>query len=600
MAGKLARSVSIIGVGITKFGDLDDPETPQLKDKSLQDMAAWACIEAMRDAGVRSTQIDKLVVGEVCATDGDADSISPNFGLGNFLGMRGKPTSFQSEGCATPFDALNEAIMEVASGAYDIAMVVDTDSSRHIGAPDQPSHIRYAKNQYKKIFGREPPTGGSCQDTAYGRWVGGSSFDSIGRRYIRESGISAEDFDDALAGYAITQRHHAELNPKTYASTPWEEIAKARGFDDVHDYLRSRYTPKITEYLRTATFALLSEGAAAIIVCATERANEFRQKPIEVVDLVQVDLGYGEPEATCTMNRELAKKLWEQSDYGPEDVQYFQTTDGDPQDALDSAESFGYLPKGEGWRYFRDGLTRFDGPKPMCCDGGHLTYGHAFGATALATIGECVYQMRGQAGARQIATPPTVSLMRGWGAYQSETAYLFRTVDTDKKTPTAIDEPYEMENIVKGFYDGLEQGKFLARRCKKCGAIQFPAFPVCSSCGSYETEWCELSGDVTVEEIYEVGAAFTMPDMQPYAPVYGCEATLAEGPHIQCYVFGVTPENFGELRDKVPIKARLCTLPKRGYSVYAVGINGAVPVAHEIGDTSAADALRSGHLNEKE
>ena len=51
-----------------------------------------------------------------------------------------------------------------------------------------------------------------------------------------------------------------------------------------------------------------------------------------------------------------------------------------------------------------------------------------------------------------------------------------------------------MEPVVKKFYEGLEQGKFYARKCKECGAVEFPPHLACNACGYHETEWCEVSG----------------------------------------------------------------------------------------------------------
>lgn len=341
MNNKLSRSVSIIGIGITKFGDSDD--TPELKGMSLQDLAAWACLDAMEDAGVNPRQIGKLIVGQVCAVNGDSQCISPNHGLLEWLGMRGKASVHQSEACATPFDCFNEAVLSVASGRYDIAMCVDMDSARHITHPDKPSCYTYPSSMYKEFYGREWPGGNTCQNTSWDRWCGGvyTSWDAIARRYIKEAGITPEQFDDAMNGQSVTARHHGALNPKAYVRTPWEDTAKARGFNDVNAYLKSRYNPPLSEYQRPSTFMTLSEGAAAIIVCATEIADQFRHTPIEVVNLAQFDLSVMAASATPEMNTGAAEQLFDITGYKPEDIEYFQTTDGDLTDALSSAEAFG-------------------------------------------------------------------------------------------------------------------------------------------------------------------------------------------------------------------------------------------------------------------
>lgn len=600
MSSKFARSVSIIGVGMTKFGDSDD--TPELKNMSLQDMGAWACLEAMEDAGVNPRQIDKLIVGEVCAVNGNSQSIAPNHGMLEWVGMRGKASVHQSEACATPFDCFNEAVLSVASGRYDIVMCVDMDSARHITHPDKPSCYTYPSSMYKEFYGKEWPGGNTCQNTAWDRWSGGvySSWDSIARRYIKEAGITPEDFDDAMNGQSVTARHHGVMNPKAYVRTPWEDTAKMRKFDDVNAYLKSRYNPPLSEYQRPSTFMMLSEGAAAIIVCASEIADQFRHKPIEVVDLAQYDLSVMSASATPEMNIGAAKQLFERSEYKPEDVEYFQTTDGDLTDALYSAEAFGYLPKGEGWKYFRDGETAYNGKKPMNTDGGHQCLGHAFGATGMATIGECVFQMRGEAGERQIPNVPKLSLMRGWGAGQSVTAYLFKTLEGVEPKGKEIGH-YDPKPVTRMFYDGLDQGKFLGMRCSKCGAVEFPPHPACSACGSIDNELVELSGDVTIKEIYKVSPVFTTPEFAMYAPLFGGEVQLKEGPAVNALIFGITDENYAELRDSVPLQGKLVVLPKNGYNTFAVSYNNVMPVAAEDSEESDAyEKLLHGHLIDKE
>lgn len=539
----LARSVSIIGIGITKFGDID--VTPELKNMSIQDMAAWACLEAMEDAGVTPRQIDKLVLGQVCAVNGNSQSIAPNHGMLEWLGMRGKASVHQSEACATPFDCFNEAVLEVASGRYDITMAVVSDSARHITHPDKPSHLFYPSNRYKEFYGREWPGGNTCQNTAWDRWTGGTytSFDQIGRHYIHEAGITDEEFASAINGQSLTSREHGALNPKAFAQTKWQDVAKQRGFDDVNDFFKSKYNPPLSEYLRPSSFMMLTEGAAAIIVCATEIADQFRQIPIEVVNLAQYDLSVMNGKPTIDMNEGAAKEIFEITGYKPEDIEYFQTTDGDLTDALSSAESCGYLPKGEGWKFFRDGKTKFDSEKPMNTDGGHQAFGHAFGATGLATFGESVLQMRGQAGERQIQPAPKTSMMRGWGAGQSVTTYIFRTVEGVELKGKEIGH-YTPKPLTHMFYDSLDEGKFIGMKCPKCGAIEFPVYPTCNTCGNIDNEIIELSGDVTIDELYEVGPVFTTPEYAMYAPLFGAEVTLAEGPKTNALLFGVTKENY--------------------------------------------------------
>ena len=140
----------------------------------------------------------------------------------------------------------------------------------------------------------------------------------------------------------------------------------------------------------------------------------------------------------------------------------------------------------------------------------------------------------------------------------------------------------KFEPIQKPFYDALAEGKFLGRKCGTCGNVEFPPYPLCNKCGNRADEWVDLTdADVTVNEIYSIKPAFTIEDYQPYAPIFGAECSMAEGPEFTCLVFGVTPENYEEKRDSVPLTGKLVQIPMDGYSTFGVGIDGAKPVRKE-------------------
>ena len=142
----------------------------------------------------------------------------------------------------------------------------------------------------------------------------------------------------------------------------------------------------------------------------------------------------------------------------------------------------------------------------------------------------------------------------------------------------------KFEPIQKPFYDALAEGKFLGRKCSVCGNVEFPAYPLCNKCGNRADEWYDLTdAEVTVHEVYSIKPAFTIDDYQPYAPVFGCECSMAEGPEFTCLLFGVTPRNYKEKRDSVPLTGKLVAVPMDGYSTFAVAIDGAVPVRKENG-----------------
>ena len=576
----LTRSVSIIGVGQTPYGDPE--EVPEIEEMSLQDMGAWACANAMEDAGVNPRQIGKLVLGMVCSPAYNSETLSPNHGFLEFVGMKGLSGVYHNEVCITAMNCFNEAIEAVASGRCDIAIAVDSDSARRTQHPYMPSCFRFPSNEYEDMYGRPWAGGAAGNDTAYVRWTGAyaSHIDAPARHYIRKTGIAPTDMDDAMIGANLTARFHASRNPKTYLRELWEDFAKERGYDDVWEFMRSKYNPKFTEYMRTSFLGPMTEGAAAIIVCATEIAGNFRQTPIEIVGYVQSDMSTLTPAVECRIVDNVGKLIYERTGYKPEDIEYLQTSDMDFSDCIYSTEAVGYLPRGEAWRYFRDGLTKFNSEKPINTDGGHSASGHSFSASHMAAIIEPVLQMRNQAGERQIPKPPKVSMFRGQGSWQSNSVYIFKTVEDVKPQQKPIDITYKAKPLVKMFYDALAEGKFLGMKCLECGNVEFPPYPICNKCGNINNELIEVSGEATVNELYSVAPALTPAELAAYAPIYSAEVILAEGSEFLCLIFGVTPENYEELRDNGPFKANLVAVPDglgSDFNTFGVSINGVIP-----------------------
>lgn len=52
---------------------------------------------------------------------------------------------------------------------------------------------------------------------------------------------------------------------------------------------------------------------------------------------------------------------------------------------------------------------------------------------------------------------------------------------------------YDLKPIIKTFYDALEEGTILGRKCQRCGHVEFPPFLCCNNCGCLDTEWVDLT-----------------------------------------------------------------------------------------------------------
>jgi uncharacterized OB-fold protein len=124
----------------------------------------------------------------------------------------------------------------------------------------------------------------------------------------------------------------------------------------------------------------------------------------------------------------------------------------------------------------------------------------------------------------------------------------------------------KIEKIVSVFYEGLANRKILARKCKECGAIEFPPHYACNTCGYHETEWTELSGKGQLTSMVlpmTLNADPWNADLRNYC--YGI-VELEEGVAINATVVGIKKKEAKALREHLPLPVHAYFADKEGYT----------------------------------
>lgn len=111
----------------------------------------------------------------------------------------------------------------------------------------------------------------------------------------------------------------------------------------------------------------------------------------------------------------------------------------------------------------------------------------------------------------------------------------------------------KLEKVVQTFYEGLEEGKILGRKCPECGNVEFPPVYACNTCGSYETEWYEISGKAKVHSLVLPAALSTKPEYKKMGKFAYGEVELEEGTRLNAVIRGVSKKNRAELTAKLPL-----------------------------------------------
>ena len=424
---KYMRSVSIIGVGCTPFMyTVDKEETNGLTEGEL---FGYAALKAMEDAGVNPQDVDFYFHGEASPLNG-SNYLTPNIQIANWFGMKGKASIHHSEACCTGYYAIEQAVNAVASGKYNCVLTGCVEFGDGVCVPDHPS------KREKMTMDRFLKTTAWLYDRNYTRsMMAGQEliYDDAAEWYKRTRGITDEDMDDTLNWMAINNRRNASVNPLALERTTYEEIAKEKGFDNVMDYMRSPFNPKMGDFLRAADIELKCDGAAAVIVCATDMVDKYMgnksHKPIEVLGIGCAALEASNPHFEVRATEEAVRQVYEVTGVKPEEIDLFYANDFIITSHLISAEIAGYLPYGEGWKYVCEGRTAYDGDKPINTNGGRTSFGHAHAASGLADLYEAVKQMRGEAGEGQVKFDAKTAMLRGYGGAQNICTYIIRTID---------------------------------------------------------------------------------------------------------------------------------------------------------------------------
>jgi benzoylsuccinyl-CoA thiolase BbsB subunit len=372
------RDVYIIGVGETTFGMLDD-DYHILGQKAVR--------AAIKDAGISWRDIQSAFVGN--GTNG----ITTGQRIFRDLGMCGKlPIINVESACSSGAMAVHSAYIRVATGIDEISIGVGSENA-----------------SLHRESGSAPAPGQGDIEAFFGA-VMVAKYALRAHRYIYETGTKPED----LALVTVKNRRHATNNP--YA---WR-----KGKITVEEILSSRM---IATPLTLEQCCAMTDGAGAVIVASEDVVKKLGlPKPVKIAASAVVsgpfDVGFKDETAddVTTLG---AKKAYEESGIGPEDIDMVECHDAFTICEPLYYEAMGFCKKGEGMRMLLEGETTHHGRVVWSPRGGMLSYGHPMGASGAVQIVENVRQLRGQCTGYQVEGAKTaMSHVTGGGVQGTQHA----------------------------------------------------------------------------------------------------------------------------------------------------------------------------------
>jgi acetyl-CoA C-acetyltransferase len=149
------------------------------------------------------------------------------------------------------------------------------------------------------------------------------------------------------------------------------------------------------------------DGAAAVVIVPSRQARAFTDKPVRIagsaVATDSVALHDRRDPLFFEAAHDSAYKAYLQAGIHSEEVGLFELHDAFSVMAALSLEATGFVERGKGVALALDGDIRLDGRIPVATMGGLKARGHPVGATGVYQIVEVAQQLRGEAGANQVA-----------------------------------------------------------------------------------------------------------------------------------------------------------------------------------------------------
>ena len=131
----------------------------------------------------------------------------------------------------------------------------------------------------------------------------------------------------------------------------------------------------------------------------------------------------------------------------------------------------------------------------------------------------------------------------------------------------------KLEKVVEKFYEGLEDGKFFGRKCKECGAVEFPPVYACNTCGCMDMEWVEISGKAVMKSIVMPAALSSKPVYSQMGPIAYGEVEIEEGASFNAVVKGINKKKRKELLEKLPVPVHAEIFQRDGYKTVVFALD---------------------------
>ena len=349
--------------------------------KTAFELQIESSLKAIADAGLSPKDIDGII--PIGLVSGTADDFIDNFGLPDL-----RFSAVVPHGGASPAMALQCAAAAVASGACNHVLIT---FGRNVSAASNKAGARiHSMPQFHFVTEFEYAMGAIAPAQLYA---------PMARRHMELYGTTVAQFGEV----AVACREHALLNGNAVMTKPIT----------LEDHRNSRM---ISDPFRLLDCSLESDGGAAVVVSASERAGDLRHRKIYISGVAE---GHPDSPGSITQRSDMtslglakaAPRAFQMAGVTPADIDVAEIYDCFTYAVIRQFEDMGFCAKGEGGPFVQGGRLKLGGALPTNTHGGLLSQAHVWG---LNHIVELVRQLRGDAGKAQVKGAE-LGLVTGYG-----------------------------------------------------------------------------------------------------------------------------------------------------------------------------------------
>lgn len=359
------RDVAIIGAGLTRFGER--------WEYGLRELMAEAGVQAITDANIASKDVE-IVYGSTMASGRFVGQEHMAALLADQLGFKNIPAVRIENACASGGSALRQGYVAVASGLHNIVVVGGVEKMTDVTTSEATTALGGAGDQEWEL--------------AQGITFPGL-YALMAKRHMYE--------------YKTTEEQMASVSVKNHENASKNRYAHFQRRISIEDVMRSKV---VAEPLKVFDCSPISDGAAVVVLAPLEIAKRYNDTPIKILASSQASdtLGLAERERLTELKATqiAAADAYKKAKLTPKEIDIAEVHDCFSIAEILAMEDLGFYPKGNAAKAIAEGETKLNSRLSVNTSGGLKGCGHPVGATGIKQAVEVTWQLRGEAGERQV------------------------------------------------------------------------------------------------------------------------------------------------------------------------------------------------------